>query len=153
MLRVEHVQRVRARAGEREGDAEAVEREAVPETDDEDEADGRQPERGPEPRPHLLLSDEVRPERHEQRPEEDQHERDTDLQPPDREQVEELREHDSARAEDGQVGELAPRRPQLVRAGHCDDDDEDRERQHAAELGEAIGGKLGIERYLDHGRR
>ena len=82
-------------------DAEPVERDAVPEVDDEREPDEREPERDPEPAAHVLLQHEEGEERDEQRAEVLDQQRDADVEPVDREEVEELHERDAEDAEHG----------------------------------------------------
>src|SRR5581483_5419322 len=90
MLGVENVGGVGSGVREREQDAEPVEREAAPHPHHEHEADERQRQRRPEAPADALLLDEARPQGDEERAEEDEYERDPDLEPPDREQVQEL---------------------------------------------------------------
>src|SRR5581483_8023409 len=109
VLRQEEVAGEGDRCDQGVGHAEPVQRDASPEVDDEREPAEREPERSPDPTPDRLLHDEARPERDEQRAEVLDHERDADLEPVDREEVEELDERDAEHAEGGEEEELAAR--------------------------------------------
>ena len=77
-----------------------VERHPAGEVDDEREAGEREGDREPEPAAHRLLHDEARPEGDEDRREVLDDERDPDVEPLDRDEVEELDERESRHAED-----------------------------------------------------
>ncbi len=92
---------------QREGDAEAVERDAAPELHHQRQAGEREREREPDAAAHVLVPERPRPDRDEKRAEVLDQERDADLQPVDGEEVEELDERDADDAEEGEPGELA----------------------------------------------
>ena len=99
------------RREQREDDAEPVERDAVPEVDDERQSDERERQRDPDPPANMLLQHEEGEERDEQRAEVLDQQRDADLEPVDREEVEELDERDAEDAEHREV--------ERARAGSC----------------------------------
>ncbi len=79
----------------------------LPELDHEREPGERQRERHPDPRADVLAAERARPDRDEQRAEVLDQERDADLEPVNREEVEELHERDAEDAEDGEPEQAA----------------------------------------------
>ena len=100
--------RVRHAGAEGSGDPDAVERESLPDLDDQREPGEGEAERQPDASPHALVQDVPRPERDEQRREVLDQQRDAHRQPVDREEIEPLHERDAGDAEDGEEQELSP---------------------------------------------
>ena len=121
---------------------------AAPDVHHHRQADEGEREREPHPAAHVLLEDEARPERDEQRRRVLDEEADADLEPGDGREVEELDERDAADAEHGEEGELAARRAQARGARQQHDEAEPDERAGAARLREAQRRDAGLEHDL-----
>ena len=97
----------RERGAERGGDADDAERDPAPELDDDRQAGDAEDERRPDPPADVLVVDEAREERDEERAQELDEERDPDRQMVDRDEVEKLHEPDPGDAEDDEEEDLA----------------------------------------------
>ena len=116
VLREQDVEGERDRRPECGQDSEPVERDAAPQVDDERQSAEREDQRRPDPSSDRLLEDEPRPER-------DQHGRDvldqqgdSDLEPVDGDEVEELHEGEAGDAEEEEKRELTAPDPKAPRA-------------------------------------
>jgi hypothetical protein len=88
-------------------DSEPVECDAAPEVDDEREPAEREDQRCPDPSSDRLLEDEPCPERDQHRGDVLDQQRDTDLEPVDRDEVEELHEREAGDAEEEEERQLS----------------------------------------------
>ncbi len=149
VLGEEDVERVRERAADRERDPgrrEALT--AAEQVDDQREAREREPERDPDAAPHVLVVDEPRPERDEQRRQVLDQQRDPDREPVDCKEVEPLHEGQSGDAEDDEVRKLPPRDAKAARRGERHDDQQSDRGPERAHLREPLGRQPGREDRL-----
>ena len=126
----------RQRAAERGRDADRAEGDARPQLDDEREPGEAQRDRDPDPPSDVLLVDEPREERDEQRRGELDEERDADREVLDRDEVEPLHERDADEAERDEEEELAAADPQPRRRDHEQEREEEDRGARVADLRE-----------------
>jgi hypothetical protein len=119
--------------------------------DDQREAGERERDRRPDPVPHRLLEHEARVQRDEHRRRVLDQERDADVEPPDRDQVEELHEREAGDPEDDEPRQLGARDAQRPRRDDGEPEREDGEGAERAELDELERREGADERHLRDG--
>ena len=124
----EEIRREGQRAAERRGDADRAERDAGPELHDEREPRQAHRDGDPDAPPNVLLVDEAREERDEERRGELDEQRDADREVLDGDEVEPLHERDADEAECDEEEQLAPPDPQ-TRRRHSEEEREEQDRR------------------------
>ena len=125
----EQVRRERERAAERGRDADRAERDARPQLDDERESGEAQGDRDPDAPPDVLLVDEAREERDEERRGELDEERDADREVLDRDEVEPLHERDADEAERDEEERARGDRPAAATGATTSEEGEEEDRR------------------------
>ena len=149
-LRHEQVGRERERSGERGRDADRAERDARPDLDHEPETGDAERHGHPDPSANLLLVDEAREERDEERGGELDEQRDAHREVLDRDEIEPLHERDADEPERDEEEELAPTHAQPRGRDHEQEGEEEERGARVADLRQLERREPGAEHDLRH---